>query len=57
MRWQRLIGERNGRLGFPIWLPLLLGVLLFLAGHLLAGDRHHAKKHHVTSPASHLISV
>jgi len=32
---------RNGRLGFPIWLPLLLGVLLFLAGQLLAGERHH----------------
>jgi hypothetical protein len=26
-------------LGFPIWLPLLLGVILFLACNLVSGQR------------------
>jgi len=40
---------RNGSLGFPIWLPLLLGVALFWAGHLLAGERRAPR----TKPAPH----
>jgi hypothetical protein len=40
--------KRDGRLGFPIWLPLLLGVMLFWAGHLLASEKHHAR--HRTDP-------
>ena len=40
---------RNGWLGFPIWLPLLLGVALFWAGHLLAGERRAPR----TKPAPH----
>jgi hypothetical protein len=26
-------------LGFPIWLPLLLGVILFLAANVVSGQR------------------
>jgi hypothetical protein len=40
---------RNERLGFPIWLPLLLGLALFWAGHLLAAERHHRPAHHRTT--------
>jgi hypothetical protein len=43
-------------LGFPIWLPLLLGVALFLAGHLLAGDRHHSH-HRGPKISSKLVSA
>jgi len=25
-------------LGFPLWLPILLGIMLFLVGQLLAAD-------------------
>jgi hypothetical protein len=35
-----MICGRNERLGFPIWLPLLLGTALFWAGHLLAAEKH-----------------
>ena len=40
--------ELNRKLGFPVWLPLLLGVMLFwLAQYLQAGTRH---SHHVSPP-------
>jgi len=41
-------------LGFPIWLPLVMGVLLFWAGHLLAGDRRHTQNRVVKPP--HIVS-
>jgi hypothetical protein len=33
----------HGRLGFPVWLPLLLGVGLFWIGHLLAAEKNHSR--------------
>lgn len=31
-------------LGFPVWLPLLLGAALFFAGHYLAGEKHRLRQ-------------
>jgi hypothetical protein len=44
----RYLTHSRSPLGFPLWVPLLLGVLLFLAGHLLAGERHHPHPHPIS---------
>ena len=49
------VSRRNRRLGFPVWLPLFLGVIVFWAGHLFAAERHHPRPH-IVKPA-HLIAV
>jgi hypothetical protein len=51
----RSLLQLRTRLGFPIWLPLFLGVALFWVGHLFAGERHHPRPH-VVNPV-HLIAV
>jgi hypothetical protein len=44
----------DSKLGFPLWLPLLLGVALFWVGQFLAGEIHHAR-HRATVPV-HAVS-
>lgn len=45
---------RNSRLGFPVLLPLVLGVALFWAGHYLAGEKPHLQ--HRTPVPVHTVS-
>jgi hypothetical protein len=44
----------NHWLGFPLWLPLLLGAALFWVGEHLAGEIQHA--HHRAPVPLHTVS-